>query len=263
MNMFLHELRANRKNTGIWAGGIAALIVFYMSMFPFIAEDASTFQKMLKDNPMGKAFEAYISNIGTLLGFYSFVFVFVLLCGAIQAMNLGASILSKESRERTADFLLTKPVSRARVVTAKLTAVFTLLLITNVICYTAAVSIANIIKTEDYNGRILLMISATLFFVQLIFCALGMVISVFFQKLKSVLPISLGTVFGFFFIGMLVATDKDDVARFITPFKYFDTGYIIENSSYEAPYIIAGAGFIIAAVTVIYIIYSRKDVHAV
>jgi ABC-2 type transport system permease protein len=263
--MFLHELRFNRKTTAIWAGSITALIVFYMAIFPAFSKDASMFQKMLDNypEPIRNAFGSSISSIGTILGFYSFVFVFVLLIGAIQAMNLGTSILSKESRERTADFLLTKPVSRLRIMTSKLMAAFTLLLATNVICYAAAAIMANIVKTNDYNRLIFFMISATLFFVQIIFFVLGVIISVFFQRLKSVLPISLGTVFAFFFIGMLIATDKDDPARFITPFKYFDTSYIIKNSSYEVPYLLAASAFIIAAVAASYIIYSKKDIHAV
>ncbi|HEY9060705.1 MAG TPA: ABC transporter permease subunit [Pseudobacteroides sp.] len=265
MNMFFHELRANRKNTGIWAGSITALIVFYMSMFPLISKDASTFQKLLENypEPLRKAFGASISSIGTILGFYSFIFVLVLLIGAIQAMNLGTSILSKESRERTADFLLTKPVSRTRIMTSKLMAAFILIMATNIICYIAAVIMANVVKTQDYNELVFFMINATLFFVQIIFFVLGIIISVFFQRLRSVLPISLGAVFGFFFIGMFIATDKDDAARFITPFKYFDTGYIINNSSYEASYLIAAASFIIVAVAASYIIYSKKDIHAV
>ncbi|MDP4180419.1 MAG: ABC transporter permease subunit [Bacillota bacterium] len=263
MNIFLHELRANRKTTGIWIGSISAVIILYMSVFPIVTKDPATFEKMLRSNPAFNSFIASISNIGSILGFYSFVFSFILLLGAIQAMNLGASILSKEIRDKTADFLLTKPVSRVKIMTSKLLASLVLLLATNIACYAVALIMAFAVKTNDFDEKIFFLITATLFLVQLIFCALGVIISVIIQKLRSVLPISLGSVFAFFFISMFISTDKDDLIRFISPFKYFDTGYIINHSSYEIQYLIAEAVFIILAVAASYIIYSKKDIHAV
>ena len=40
-------------------------------------------------------------------------------------MNLGIGIISKEVRDKTADFLLTKPVSRVTILVAKMMAAFT------------------------------------------------------------------------------------------------------------------------------------------
>ena len=48
----------------------------------------------------------------TILGFFGLVFVFVQICLAIQAANYGFSLVSIEETEWTADFLLSKPVSR-------------------------------------------------------------------------------------------------------------------------------------------------------
>jgi ABC-2 type transport system permease protein len=108
------------------------------------------------------------------------------------------------------------------------------------------------------------MINLTLFFIQLIFLALGVVISVFFHKLKSVLPISLGIVIGLYMIGALLATGtNEDAARFLSPFRYFDITYIINNASYESLYMIIGAVIIVATVVASYIIYIKKDIHAV
>lgn len=205
-----------------------------------------------------------LDYITSILGFYSMIFSFVALCGAIQAMNMGLSILSKESRERTSDFLLVKPVSRSFIVTAKLLAAFTAIIITNVVYCTASFIIANIVKTANYNIKLLIMINLTLFFIQLIFLAIGLLISVFFNKLKSVLPISLGVVFGLYMLGAIISADKNnEVARFISPFKYFDITYIIKNASYENFYIGMSAVIIVISIAISYIIYIKKDIHAV
>jgi ABC-2 type transport system permease protein len=107
------------------------------------------------------------------------------------------------------------------------------------------------------------MINLTLLFIQLIFLAIGIFISVILPKIKSVLPISLGIVFALYLIGAIIVTGSNDWTRFISPFKYFDIPYIITNSSYEAPYLIIGAVIVITTIVTSYIIYAKKDIHAV
>jgi len=266
MNMYLHELKALRKSAIIWMFVLIALAALYLSIYPSIVNDAEDFKKLLSGYPASvrAMLGINLDYITSILGFYAMIFSFITLCGAIQAMNLGVSILSKESRERTADFLLVKPVSRSAVVSAKLLAAFTTILGTDIVFYVVSSILANSVKTADYNEKLFFMINLTLFFIQLIFLALGVVVSVFFNKLKSVLPISLGIVFGLYMIGALLATGKnDDAVRFISPFKYFDSTYIIKNASYEASYLITGAVIVVVAIVASYIIYNKKDIHAV
>jgi len=265
MNMYLHELKSLRKTTIIWTCALIALAAIYFAVYPGIVNDAADFKKLLGGYPASvrAALGISLDNITSLLGFYSMIFTFITLCGSIQAMNLGVSILSKETRERTADFLLVKPVSRSAIVSSKLLAALTMLLATDVLYYAVAFILASMVKTADYSNKLFFMVNATLLFIQLIFLSLGVVTSVLISKLKSVLPVSLGIVFGFFFIGVLIATGKNDGTRFFLPFKYFDTSYILNNSSYEAPYLIAGAVIVIAAIAASYIIYMKKDIHAV
>lgn len=266
MNIYLHELKSLRKSTVIWTCVIIALAAIYLSVYPGMAKDAADFKKLLAGYPapVRAMLGINLDYITSILGFYSLIFSFIVLCGAIQAMNFGVSILSKESRERTADFLLVKPVSRTSIVTAKLLAAFTSLIITNAVFYAASLALANMVKTAGFDGKLFFMINLTLFFVQLIFLALGTAVSVFFKRLKNVLPISLGVVFALYIIGAIFATGKDsDFARYFSPFKYFDITYIIKNASYEPSYMIAGALIIIVAVALSYIIYNKKDIHAV
>ncbi|HEX2927465.1 MAG TPA: ABC transporter permease subunit [Ruminiclostridium sp.] len=266
MNMYLHELKSMRKTAIIWAVSLIALSALFLCIYPSMAGDAEEFKKLLANYPpaVRAMLGINLDYITSLLGFYSMVFSFITLCGAIQGMNMGISILSKESRERTADFLLVKPVSRKSIVTAKLLAAFTAILATNVVFYAVTLLIANAVKTDDFSGKLFFMINLTVFFIEIIFMAIGMVVSVFFKKLKSVLPVSLGVVFGFYMIGALISTGKnDDAARYISPFKYFDITYIIKNAGYEVSYLITGAIIVAAAIIASYVIYIKKDIHAV
>ncbi|WP_379128953.1 ABC transporter permease [Paenibacillus sp. sgz500958] len=265
MNIFLHELRSYRKSTIIWLVSLIAVMALFMSMFPAFAKDAEEFAKLLKGypEPLRKALGMDLENLFTILGFYSYALTFIVLIGAIQAMNIGVSIVSKEVREKTADFLLTKPVKRTTILTAKLLAAVLSLVITNIVYTAAAVAMASSVKTEDYSMEIFILLGLTVFLTQVIFLAIGIAVSVMVRKIKSVLTVSLATVFSFYFIGMIgSSTDKENV-RYFSPFKYFDTAYIMNHSGYEAAYLVAGAVIIVIAVAASYTVYIKKDIHAV
>lgn len=266
MNMFLHELKAYRKSTIIWSISLVLVALLMLSMFPSIAKDAENFKKLLDVYPpaLKKALGISIDSVTSLLAYYSsFVLLYVVLCGAIQAMNLGTSIISKEVREKTADFLLTKPVKRHKIITSKILAGAISLLITNIIYILCSSVIAEIVTNKPFQYNIFLLLSLTLLFVQLMFMSLGIIISVIIGRIKSVLPISISTVFGFFFIAMFSSIIGDKATRYITPFKYYDATYIIKNSSYEVKFILIELIFIVFVISMSYIIYSKKDIHAV
>lgn len=265
MNIFLHELKAYRKSTMIWSISLILVVVLFMSLFPAFTKDVTEFKKLLEGypEPVRKALGMDLNTLFSILGFYCYALTFITLCAAIQAMNLGTSIVSKEVREKTADFLLTKPVTRSTIITAKLLAALVLLVITNVIYFTAASFMAFQVKTDDFSFQTFFLLSLTIFFVQLMFLAMGIIISVSVPKIKSVLSVSLSTVFAFYFLGVIGSTTDDETKRYISPFKYFDTSYIMEKSSYEASFLIVGAVLIILAIAASYRVYSKKDIHAV
>jgi ABC-2 type transport system permease protein len=263
--MYLHELKSMRKTTLIWTCAIIGIAALYLTLYPGIVSDAAAFKKMLEGYPPAfrTAIGLSVDAITSMLSFYSFAFIYVTLCGAIQAMNLGVSVLTKETRGHTCDFLLVKPVSRNAVLSAKVAAALTCFLFTNVFYTAAAYIIASSIKTAYFSGRLFLMINATLLFIQIIFFAVGLFISVLAPRLKSVLPVSLGTVFGLYFGGMLLAKDQNSPLRFFSPFRYFNTAYIIKNNAYENVFLIAGAAVVIIATAASYFIYNRRDIQAV
>lgn len=266
MNMYLHELKALRKSGGSWACAMIALAALFLSLYPSMMSESADFTSLLEGYPASvrAMLGINLEYISSILGFYSMVFVYIALCGGIQAMHLGASILSKEARERTADFLLVKPVSRTRIVSAKLLAALTAILVTDLVFFLVTAIIAGAVATANYSLSLFLMLNLPLLFIQLIFLAVGLVASVFFSRLKNVLPLTLGVVFGLYMTGALLAAGPEgDIVRYLSPFQYFDSIYIIEHHTFEVQYLIAGALIVAAAVSVSYRVYIKKDVHAV
>ncbi len=267
MNIYLHELRSYRKNTFIWIVALCAATAFLFLMYPAFASNAGEVTKAFERYPKAiqAAFSFDINHINTVPGFYSFIITFLMICGAIQGMNLGISVIAKETTGKTADFLLTKPISRQTVITAKLLAVFTYIVVTSAIYLavtTAAATSAARVVNQDFDQTKFLMMSLSFFFLQVIFMAMGFIMAVILPKIKSVLPVSLSTVFGFFIIGTVAATlDLKDM-YFLSPFKYFDSVQILRNSTYEASYGIVAIGIVVLSIVASYLLYSKKDIHA-
>ncbi len=265
MNMFLHELRSYRKTTAVWTASLVAVSVLFIAMYAAIRPDLNEFKTYIENMPVGMrmAFGISPKYITTLEGFYSFSFVFVVLFGAIQAMHLGTSIISKEVRDKTADFLLTKPVTRKSIITAKLLAALSCIIITNAVYLPVTTIAASTVKVNSSSMTKFFMISITMLFVQIIFLSIGFMISAAAPKIRSVISVSLSIVFGFYIIGMLGAVIGEEAVRYLSPLKYFDVMYIIKNTSYEASF--AALGGIIAIISIIagYNLYLKKDIHAV
>jgi len=264
MNLFLQEWRSLCRSTLTWSLSLAATALLLLALYPSFAQDAADFRSMLDSYPAAvqKAFGITMDTMATLNGYYSFVLMYVSLAGAIQAMNLGLGQLSKETREKTADFLLSKPVSRTRIVTAKVGAALASLLVTNAVYQAAALILAGLVADRvDYGTYLLL--SFTLPLIQLLFFALGLLLSVILPKIRSVLPLSLGLVFGFYFVGMIASIVGDRAARYLTPFRYYDRPYIVAHSAYESEFVVLELALLVLFTAGTYVLYRRKDIHAV
>jgi ABC-2 type transport system permease protein len=92
--------------------------------------------------------------------------------------------------------------------------------------------------------------------------AIGILFSVIIPKIKSVIAVSLPTVFAFFIIGTLGAILGNDNVRYITPFKFYDTSYVINNGGYETSFLLIEISFVVLATIASYVIYFKKDVRS-
>ena len=263
MNVLLQELRVSRRSVLIWSLSLAAFASLYLLLFGAIKNDLQVFEDVIQNFPpvAQAALGFVIGTLKTITGFYAFAFTYVVLCGAVQATNLGVSAIGREIGGSTADFLLTKPLSRSRILAQKALAVLVSLVVTNAVFLAVTVPVAAA-QQSDLDIRQFLLLSATLFFVQLIFASLGLLYGVAAKKIKSVVAVSLPGVFAFFIVGMLGAIIGEDKIRYFTPFKYFDIGYILKNSAYETTFSLVAAAVVVVAVAASFAVFAKKDVHA-
>ncbi|MFC7373428.1 ABC transporter permease subunit [Fictibacillus iocasae] len=262
--MFFHEWRSIRKSTAIWSAALVAVTILFLSMFPSISRDAEAFQRLLSGYPKEvlQAFGLQLEMITSFLGFYSYMFTYVMLIGAIQAMNLGAGIVAKEVSGKTSEFLLSKPVSRFDILRAKWRAVVLSIAVTNMVFVSAAYLMA-LAVAEKLDVKVFLLMSLSNVFVQLFFAVLGFFLAVSMNRIKSVLTLSLSTVMAFFLLSMIGSVLGEDAVRYVTPFQYFDFVYVIQHASYEWGYLVVEAVFFCTMLVASFYVFSKKDVHSV
>jgi ABC-2 type transport system permease protein len=265
-NIYRHELLTRLKSVIIWSLSLAALVLFFFSLFPVFADQAALMNEFLARYPqeLRAAFGMDRMDLSTVLGFYSFVFIFVQLCLAIQAGNYGFGLVSVEENELTADFLLSKPVSRAQVLTSKLLAALTSLVITELVVWVSTfVAIALFRGKHEYDLHTLLLLLFSLLIFQLFFLSVGLVISLLVKRVRSVTPYSLGLGFGAYVLSAFSGIFGDIKLELITPFKHIDPAYIVEHGALDTPLLLLNIAVTLVSLVVSYWLYTRRDIPAV
>ncbi|MBC7260650.1 MAG: ABC transporter permease subunit, partial [Chloroflexi bacterium] len=189
VNIFKQEFKMNAKSVTTWSAAIVILILIYLSLFSSVAKDAELLNEMMANFPEAllTAFGLNGINLSTVIGYYSFVFLFVQICLAIQAANYGFSLVSVEEREWTADFLLTKPVGRTQILTSKLLAALCGLTLTNIVVWISSFGFIEMFRGgKAYEIKPLLLMLASIIIFQLFFLSVGLVVSLMVKHIRSV-----------------------------------------------------------------------------
>ncbi len=264
-NVYLHELRRRIRSALYWGLGIIALHLLYMSIYPSFAEQAEQLRAMLGNFPpeLLKAFGMDRVDFAQVLGYYSMVFLLTQIFLAIQASGYGVGLVSIEEGERTADFLLTMPVSRLHVLNSKLLAALTAMLITQGVLWVSAFgSIVLFHGSHPYDAGLLALILSSAVFFQVFFLGVGLALSQVVRLVRTTTPYALGLG-----LGMYVLSAFSDIAgevklEWVTPFKYFDATYIVRHHGYDTRLLWLDVAVTAVALAFGYWRYLRRDIPA-
>ena len=264
--IYQHEFRARLRSVIIWSLAVVALIIIYFGLYPVFADQAALMNEMLAKFPpeMRAAFGMNGIDLSSVLGFFSFLFLFVQLCLAIQAANYGFGLVSVEETELTADFLLSKPVGRRQVLTSKLLAALTGLTITNAVVWVSsfiAIALFGEGRAYETGTLVLLLLSIVLF--QLFFLSVGLVISLLVKRVRSVTPYAMGLGFGAYVLNAFGSVFGAVALEQITPFKQLNAAYIVQHGGYDLPLVLLNAAVSLVSLAASYWLYLRRDIPAV
>jgi ABC-2 type transport system permease protein len=263
MNIFFHEFKTYLKSVGIWSAANFLIILVYFSAFSAIAVEAEEITRLMESFPdeLLIAFGMNNMDFTSLLGFFAVVFLFCQVCLAIQASNYGFSLVSIEERELTADFLLPKPISRRKILTAKLLAAVLALTITNLSVWASSFFVIDLNRAgRVLDVKSLMLVLSTIVIFQLFFLTVGMLLSLLMKRVRSVVPLSMALAFGMYVLNLFGSMIGEDSFEIISPFRHFDPNYILANGAYNTPLVLISAAVIFVAVPASYMLYQRRNI---
>ncbi len=263
MNIFFRELKANFKSLLIWCGILGLLIMIAVAKFSAFAGDP-TMVSMLDSMPQGllDALNMRAFNLTTLDGFYGIMFVYFGLMAAIAAAMWGSDIISKEERDKTVEFSLVLPVSRSRVITAK-----ALTALVNCILFVLVTLGISLVAVQQYNPDqafydFLFMEMQAMFFIELIFLALGLLLGCAMKRYKAAGSTAVTIILATYFMSVMsTMQEKLDFLKYFTPFRYFDAAEFYHSGEFEPGYLLLSAGIVLVCVVAAYVTYNKRDLY--
>ena len=267
-HIYSKELKRYRNSFIAWSVSISVLIVMEMAFFRyFIRGDMLKLMKTFFEDPIWKkalaAFGWDVDGLTNILGYYAARHaIYIILLGTFFSIMLAGKILALEEREKTAEFLLAKPVTRQEVVQSKLAAFFTYLLLLNVIILTIGFIGLEIFRGgSEYSPMAFLIHSFYSFLLMLVFGAIGFLISLLIKRARPITNISIGIVFGAYLIDILsqisASTEK---FGYLSPFKFMDTEILRPEYGLEWWRVVYFLGLSLVLITLTFVIYKRKDI---
>ena len=260
MTIIRHELRMGRFSLAVWTGAIGFLLVIFVMLYPEMKGDMESVNQVFSS--MGSFSEAFGMDkvsFGSLMGFYAIECGNVLgIGGAFFAALCAAASLSKEEKEHTAEFLLTHPVSRGRIVAGKMVSVFLQVAAMNIVIFLLAV-ISMVLIDEDISWKEFTLLHLSYLLLQIEIAGICFGISAVSKN--GSIGVGLGIAAVMYFLNIIAnITDKAAFLKYITPFGYAEGTDIVSEGCIDAGYLISGMIYCIAGVAAAYVIYCRKDI---
>lgn len=264
MNRYLliHELRQNARSLTIWTLAISACMIMCVFLFPELSSQMDSIGEMFASmGAFSAAFGMDKLNFGSFIGFYSIECGNILLLGgALFAALTGVQIVSKEEDQHTAEFLLSQPISRTAVLSAKWHAGILQLVVFNVLI-TAVIVLSVWAIGEPIPWKDLLLLHGAFACVQVELYCICFCFSAFMRH--SQIGLGLGMSLGLYFV-QLIANISDSASwlSYLTPFGYTDAATIISEQALDGQLLLLGAAVSVLSIVLAFVHYSRKDIDA-
>jgi len=259
MTILNHELRQGRTSFWIWTGVIGVMLSVCVFLYTEVRGEMDAVTDLFSSfGSFTAAFGMDRLNFGTLEGFYAIECGSMLgLGGAFYAAICAVSMLSKEEMNKTADFLLSHPISRRRILLEKLLAILVQISLLNLIVL--AMSVVSILMIgEEIPWTELLLLHLAYYLLQLEIAGICFGISAFVKR--GSVGIGLGIAVFFYFTNLISnLTESARFLKYFTPFSYCEGADIIADKTLNLGRIAIGAAACLAGILAACLWYDRKD----
>jgi ABC-2 type transport system permease protein len=265
-NLFIKEMKRNTFSLAIWMVVITILITITMSVYNIFLENQSKVMGMMSLIPKGALQFKGVSNFNDLfsvLGFYAVNnIIYMMVLGSIFAIVLSSNILLKEEYNKTAEYLLSWPLSRREIFLTKLAAYSLNVFLLNLVTALAGFICIELVKKGPLNFSSFLILSLYTFLLNMLFGAVGLFLSVMIKRPRPITTLCIGLVLIMYFIYTLSKiTESISEIGYLSPFKYVNME--VSNPAYRIEFLNL-AYFVVLSLLLImssYRLYLRRDIY--
>jgi ABC-2 type transport system permease protein len=260
MNVFLREMKSYRKSLIIWSIGLVLLIFMGNTEYSSLSSSGQSLNELVESMP--KALQALMGtgtlDLSTPIGYFAILYLYLLLMATIHASMMGASIIAKEERDKTFEFLFVKPITRTKVITMKLVAACI-----NLVVFNAVTTMATVLIFEMDNGiEDLLMLMGGMFILQILFLVLGSALAAVIRNSKRAASIATGILLLTFILSIVIdLSEKLEVLKYVVPFKYFTAENMLTGDGFEVVFVVISVCLIVILTAVTYVFYQKRDLN--
>ena len=252
MNILMREQRAGRKAFLFWMLGMFLLCFVGIIKYQSYSASGSMTELVASFPRIALAVMGVVGvDISTLTGYTVLLFYYVLICAVIYAVHLGASAVSRESVDRTYEFVFTKPCPRARVLGMKLVSAYGYLLLFCILNGGFSMLAAAYLNTTESAGAQIWLCTLSVFLIGALFVALSAFLAAAAKRPER------GTLYGnlaflyAFILGVVCnLLDHPGILRLIAPFNYFSAADLVAkrlDPLYAAVTLVLTAAFLYGA----------------
>ncbi len=264
LNLFLKELKNNLKGTAITSLVVVLYTTFSFLIYASMKENIARVTDFYSIMPESfrVAFNFHLNQWDNVLGFYVTYFVyFIPIITGCYSIILGTMLLSKEEQNKTAEFLLSRPLSRNQIISSKFIAFFIHILGINLLAFFTGLFGCGIVSDWEFNLKSLIILHTYGYLICLFFGILGFFITVVMKRAKAIIGIGIGIVLGTYFFDIMIRVFGEvQFLLYLTPFKYINLEAHSPNYSFDAWRLIYFIGISGLLIILSYVFYRRKDI---
>ena len=260
MTLIKHELRQGKVTLMIWTAVIAFMLALCVLIYPEMETQMGDVSTMFAEmGSFSAAFGMDRLNFGEFMGFFGVECGNILgLGGAFFSALLGISVLSKEEREQTAEFLLTHPVSRRKIVMRKYISIMIQILFLNIAVIAVTLLSMQIIG-ESLDNRPLFLLFLAYYVLQVEVASVCFGISAFLSH--GGMGVGLGMAALLYFLNIIANLTEDaKFLKYITPFGYTEGADIIADECLNMEFLSVGLVFTVIGISAGFYRYCKKDI---
>jgi ABC-2 type transport system permease protein len=265
MNLLKWELKAYRKSLMIWCIGVILLITSGMSKYKGMVDSGQSMNELMEEMPksLQSLMGTGVFDLSKASGYYGVLFLYLLVMAAIHAGLLGASIISKEERDKTSEFLFIKPMSRRKIINYKLIAGLFNIVIFNVTTLVSSLFVVNYFSNgvESVNRNIMMLMIGMLL-LQLLFLVLGTTLASGLKKSKNSTALTTAVLLFTLILSIVIdLNNRLESLSFLTPFKYFEAKSILYGDGFDPVYVAISLLLIIISTVLTFVFFEKRDLH--